>query len=144
MITHAIIKVKPKVVPQQGSIWPETREVLRSQSMLQDYLDQTPVVGAMVTSIHGDITSLYQINYVVCVQDDFEQYKVDPYGAPETHFLLQLKDNFNPHIQPWARWAPGKLYRCITKEEQAKWINDNVQDCLQKTIAQRKEQGKTP
>ena len=141
MILHSIIKVKPHITQAP---WPDTREVLRNQAMLQDYLEQTPVLGAMVTSIHGGISSLYQINYVACLQDDFEQFKVDPYGAPETHFLIQLRDAFNPHVQPWARWGPGKLYRCITKEEQAQWINDNVQDCLQKTLAQRKEQGKTP
>lgn len=146
MITHSIIKVKPKVVVPvtPPGVWPGHEIKIHNQKELQEYLEASPPIGCYVVSTPGKVTNLYAISFVMAVQDDFEQYKQDTYGQPETHFLMQVRDEFNQHVKPWMRWAPGKLYRLLDDAERKEWISDNVQDSIQKYIAQRKEQGQTP
>ena len=152
MISHTIIKHKPKVtianVREGGGPWwhdANPPKTIIDQASLDSYLESTPPEGCLVVAAGtGVIASVYVINKVIAVQNDYKNFIYDVYNCPETHYILQAQPVYNEFVSSWGRWAPGKMYRSLTPEEIARWVDDNIQDNFQKAIARRKEQGKTP
>ena len=132
MITHRIIKFKPKIIipRRQNNFGPKDHAIKTTQDLLE-YLKDLPKVGAYVTLHHNkEITRPGMVNYVMGVA---EQYADDLFtfsGNVEAHQVL----NLNTQMSPWIRWVNAKEYRELSDAERQVYIDADVSDYIKSTL----------
>lgn len=152
MISHSIIKYKPRVVHHTPPIsnQPINRSPITSQYLLDSFLADKPTVGQWVyrnvTAAHSELPlrSNWQLSYVLGVEKTFNALTKFAYssGWPETHELItfyppteESKAAGRHPAAPWRRHEDIRFFKALTKQELETFLDDQLQDCLKNYLA---------
>lgn len=131
MITHRIIKYKPKIVvpPRYNKFGPKDHHIKNTED-LQTYLKDLPKVGAYLTLSHNkEITHPGMVNYVMTVAQEYAPDLFTFSGEVESHQVL----NLSAQGSPWIRWVNVKEYRELSEAERST-LHADVSDYIQNTL----------
>lgn len=132
MITHRIIKFKPKIeVPKRYNNFGPKDSPVKTTEDLAEHVKNLHPMGAYITLNHNTtITNVGAINYVIGVAREYSDDLFTFTGKIEAHKIL----NLNTTMSPWIRWVTAEEYRPITDEERQVWIDANVSDYIKNTL----------
>ncbi len=150
MISHSIVIEKPRirghVTDYTGNSWYGNRSPITSQELLIEYLKDKPQVGDWIwrfrPSLHTDTESPlrheYQMAYVLYIEEDFSALKFSyDKGFPETHKLVTVYSD-REIKNAWTRYEDIRVFRKLSREQEAMFLNDKLQDLLQEYLAEQK------
>jgi hypothetical protein len=132
VITHRIIKFKPKIiVPLRYNKFGPKDSPIRTTEALLEHVKTLHPIGAYVTLCHNvTITHVGAINYVIDIAREYSDDLFTFQGKIEAHKIL----NLNTNMTPWIRWVAAEEYRLITDEERQVWIDAHVSDYIKSTL----------
>lgn len=112
---------------------------IMTQLALDNFLMQKPYVGAFVIMGNISLVNVYQLNYILDVQNVFQNLTFTGFGKAETHLVLQVREKYNENEVPYIRWLDIEPWRIATEEERKAFVNDNVQNYIQQVVSKREK-----
>lgn len=151
MITHRIITFTPPEPVYQPGVYRGNEMTFPSRNVnlsgithqrdYDTYLETKPPVGSIIcmNTAEQPVVNTYQLNYVLDVQNSFDRLTFTPFGKIESHLICQVREVYTEDGIPYIRWTDMTNWRLITSEEYERFVNDNVQNYLDKVVSARKK-----
>jgi hypothetical protein len=132
VITHRIIKFKPKIVvpPRHNMHGGKDSPIKNTQDLLAYVKDLHPQGAYITLKYNTTITNVGAINYVMAVAQEYADNLFTFRGSIEAHQVL----NLNTQMSPWIRWVDATDYRVLTDEERQVWLDANVSNYIKDTL----------